>query len=66
MIYGYARASTEAKGLTGQLAELNAAECGNISRAKRTDADTERPQLQRRLRDMVRAPGLTMRAMDGA
>jgi len=57
VIYGYARVSTEANDLTGQLAALKAAECGNIFRAQRTGARAERPQLQKRLRDMVKGAG---------
>jgi DNA invertase Pin-like site-specific DNA recombinase len=55
MIYGYARVSTDAQDLTGQLDQLKAAGCEKIFRDKLTGAHVERPQLKRLLRAV--APG---------
>jgi DNA invertase Pin-like site-specific DNA recombinase len=46
MIYGYARVSTEAQGLTGSTARLKAAGCQKILREKITGTTADRPQLK--------------------
>src|SRR3546814_9831820 len=47
MIYGYARVSSNGQALAQQLAQLDAAGCTKIYRAKVSDATAERPQLKR-------------------
>ena len=47
VIYGYARVSTGAQDLTGQLAQLKAAGCEKVFREKMTGATSERLQLKR-------------------
>lgn len=49
MIYGYARISTDAQDLTGQLAQLKAAGCEKVFREKPTGATPDRPQLRKLL-----------------
>src|SRR5271169_2940611 len=60
MIYGYARVSTVAQDLTGQLAQLKAAGCEKVFREKITGTTADRPQLKQLMavlgpRDMQRA-----------
>jgi DNA invertase Pin-like site-specific DNA recombinase len=47
MIYGYARALTEAQDLTRQLAQLKAASCEEVFREKLTGTNADRPQLKK-------------------
>src|SRR4051794_8095804 len=55
MIYGYARVSTEAQVLTGQLAQLKAAGCVKVFREKITGTTAERPQIKKLMAAL--APG---------
>jgi DNA invertase Pin-like site-specific DNA recombinase len=47
VIYGYARVSTEAQGLTSQLAQLKGAGCEKVFREKITGTTADRPQLRK-------------------
>jgi DNA invertase Pin-like site-specific DNA recombinase len=47
MIYGYARASTDAEDLTGSTAQPKAAGCQMIYREKITGTTADRPQLKK-------------------
>src|SRR5262245_15797801 len=49
-VYGYARVSTRDQDLAGQVAELQAAGCGNIFREKASGAKTDRPELAKLIR----------------
>src|SRR5271170_1580230 len=54
MIYGYARVSTGAQDLTGQLAQLKAAGCEKVFREKLTGTTADRPQLQKLITKLAR------------
>ena len=55
VIYGYARVSTDAQDLAGQLAQLRAAGCERTYREKVSGATADRPQLKRLMAAL--APG---------
>jgi DNA invertase Pin-like site-specific DNA recombinase len=48
--FGYARVSTGDQDLAAQVAELQAAGCGNISKEKASGAKTDRPELAKVIR----------------
>jgi DNA invertase Pin-like site-specific DNA recombinase len=48
--YGYARVSTNGQDLGSQIAELQAAGCGNIYKEKASGAKTDRPELAKLIR----------------
>jgi DNA invertase Pin-like site-specific DNA recombinase len=69
MIYGYARVSTDAQDLTGQLAQLKAAGCERVFREKVSGATAERPQLKKLMAavgpgDMVIIPAVDRLSRD--
>ena len=69
MIYGYARVSTGAQDLTGQLAQLQAAGCERVSRDKLPSATAYRRQLRKLLaalspRDVVAIPAVDRLSRD--
>src|SRR5262249_31394310 len=49
-IFGYARVSTRAQNVAGQIAELQAAGCGNIYKEKASGAKSDRPALAKVIR----------------
>jgi DNA invertase Pin-like site-specific DNA recombinase len=49
-VFGYARVSTRDQDLAGQIAELQAAGCGNIFKEKASGAKTDRPELAKAIR----------------
>jgi DNA invertase Pin-like site-specific DNA recombinase len=49
-IFGYARVSTRDQDLASQIAELQAAGCGNIFKEKASGAKTDRPGLAKAIR----------------
>jgi Resolvase, N terminal domain len=49
-VFGYARVSTRDQNLAGQIAELQAAGCGNIYKEKASSARTDRPELAKLIR----------------
>jgi DNA invertase Pin-like site-specific DNA recombinase len=52
MMRGYARVSTDAQDLSGQVAELRTAGCDRVHREKIGGAITDRPALSRLLREL--------------
>ncbi len=64
MIYGYARVSTDAQDLAGQLDQLKAAGCEKTFRDKLTGAHAERPQLKRLLRTVTAGDVVLVAAVD--
>jgi predicted site-specific integrase-resolvase len=49
-VFGYARVSSRDQDLAGQIAELQAAGCGNIYKEKASGARTDRPELAKAIR----------------
>jgi DNA invertase Pin-like site-specific DNA recombinase len=63
-IYGYARVSTRDQDLTGQVAELKTAGCGNIYREKASGAKTDRPELAKLIRRLDAGDVLVVTRLD--
>jgi len=64
MIFGYARVSTDAQDLTGQLAQLKAAGCERVFREKISGATADRPQLKKLIAAMGHGDVLIISAVD--
>ncbi len=64
MIFGYARVSTDAQDLTGQLAQLKAAGCERIFREKISGATADRPQLKKLLAAVTHGDVVIIPAVD--
>jgi DNA invertase Pin-like site-specific DNA recombinase len=64
MIYGYARVSTEAQDLSGQLAQLKAAGCEKVFREKLTGTNTDRPQLRKLMTALAHGDVVIIPAVD--
>jgi DNA invertase Pin-like site-specific DNA recombinase len=64
MIYGYARVSTDAQDLTGQLAQLKAAGCEKVFREKVTGATADRPQLKKLIAALAHGDVVIIPAVD--
>ena len=62
MIYGYARASTDAQDLSNQVTQLKAAGCATIFREKGSGATAERPQLKKLMAKLARGDKSTIPA----
>jgi hypothetical protein len=60
-IFGYARVSTRDQDLAGQIAELQAAGCGNIFKEKASGARTDRPELAKAIRRLEAGDVLVVR-----
>jgi DNA invertase Pin-like site-specific DNA recombinase len=63
-VYGYARVSTRDQDLAGQVAELQAAGCGNIFREKASGAKTDRPELAKLIRRLDAGDVLVVTRLD--
>ena len=63
-IYGYARVSTNGQDLSAQIAELQAAGCGNIYKEKTSGAKTDRPALVKLIRRLEDGDVLTVVRLD--
>jgi DNA invertase Pin-like site-specific DNA recombinase len=63
-IYGYARVSTRDQDLAGQIAELQAARCGNIFKEKASGTKTDRPELAKAIRRLEPADVLVVTRLD--
>ncbi|HJU17458.1 MAG TPA: recombinase family protein [Stellaceae bacterium] len=64
MILGYARVSTDAQDLTGQVAQLRAAGCETIFREKITGATAERPALRKLMKALGPGDAVIIPAVD--
>ena len=62
--FGYARVSTRDQDLAGQIAELQAAGCGNIFKEKVSGAKTDRPQLAKVIRRLESGDVLVVTRLD--
>jgi DNA invertase Pin-like site-specific DNA recombinase len=62
--FGYARVSTRDQDLAGQVAELQAAGCGNIYREKASGAKTDRPELAKAIRRLESGDVLVVTRLD--
>ena len=64
MIYGYARVSTDAQDLTGQLAQLEAAGCERVFKEKIPGDTADRPQLRKLMATIGAGDVLIIPAVD--
>ena len=62
--FGYARISTRDQDLAGQIAELQAAGCGNIFKEKASGAKTDRPELAKAIRRLEDGDVLIVTRLD--
>jgi hypothetical protein len=62
--FGYARVSTRDQALAGQMAELQAAGCGNIFKEKASGARTDRPELAKAIRRLEPGDVLVVTRLD--
>ena len=62
--FGYARVSTRDQNLAGQIAELQAAGCGNIYKEKASGAKTDRPALAKVIRRLESGDVLVVTRLD--
>jgi len=62
--FGYARVSTRDQELAGQIAELQAAGCGNIFKEKASGAKTDRPELAKAIRRLEAGDVLIVTRLD--
>ena len=62
--FGYARVSTRDQDLAGQLADLQAAGCGNIFKEKASGAKTDRPELAKAIRGLEPGDVLVVTRLD--
>ena len=63
-VFGYARVSTRDQDLAGQIAELQAAGCGNIFKEKASGAKTDRPELAKAIRRLDAGDVLIVTRLD--
>jgi DNA invertase Pin-like site-specific DNA recombinase len=63
-VFGYARVSTRDQNLAGQIAELQAAGCGNIFKEKASGARTDRPELAKAIRRLEAGDVLVVTRLD--
>src|SRR5437868_1038004 len=63
-IFGYARVSTRDQDLASQIAELQAAGCGNIFKEKASGARTDRPELAKAIRRLEAGDVLVVTRLD--